>query len=248
MNKCSKKRSTNTTTRGPRHRFICQTRWQRPSEMDQFDSKWNHMVSVYWWCDCWQREPGEWFMDPYSHRQPKGDRRMLHSTTAKAKCNSQAASLILVFCRYCSIFRLSKCHLKKILLACLNTPLKKNNTSIFLWKALLITSVISWLFYFESTGVVWILNTMLTLCGNRHKTEGKEQCRRWVCSKPVFEQEQNAKQATAKQATESSPAERAELKTLAGTTEAALSMWPELKTTYGAFRNSGDPKKKNYML
>lgn len=113
---------------------------------------------------------------------------------------------------------------------------------MFLWNALLITSVISWLFYFESTGVVWILNTMLTLCGHRLKTEGKEQCRRRVCSKPVFEQEQNAKQATAKQATESSPAERAELKTLAGTTEAALSMWPELKTTYGAFRNSGDPK------
>lgn len=53
----------------------------------------------------------------------------------------------------------------------------------------------------------------------------------------VFEQEQ-----TAKQATESSPAERAELKTLAGTTQATHSMWPELKTMYGIFRNSGDPK------
>lgn len=42
--------------------------------------------------------------------------------------------------------------------------------------------------------------------------------------KAVFEQEQNAKQATAKQATESSAAERAELETLAGTTEAAQSM------------------------
>lgn len=137
---------------------------------------------------------------------------------------------------------------EKILLACLNTALKNDNTSIFLWKGLLYTSVISWLFCFESTGVVWILNTMLTLCGHRHKTEGKEQCRRWVCSKPVFEQEQNVKQATAKQATESSPAERAELKTLAGTTEAALSMWPELKTTYGAFRNSGDSCKKRVIL
>lgn len=60
--------------------------------------------------------------------------------------------------------------------------------------------------------------------------------------KAVFEQEQNAKQATAKQATESSAAERAELETLAGTTEAAQSMWPELKPTYGVFTESSDSK------
>lgn len=59
----------------------------------------------------------------------------------------------------------------------------------------------------------------------------------------MFEQEQNAKQATAKQAAESSPAERAELETLAGTTEAAESMWPELNPTYGVFTESSDPKK-----
>lgn len=78
---------------------------------------------------------------------------------------------------------------------------------------------------------------VLTVCGHRHKDKGKEQDRCWICTKPVFEHEQNAKQAT-----ESSPAERAELETLAGTTEAAQSMWPELKPTYGVFTESSDPK------
>lgn len=77
----------------------------------------------------------------------------------------------------------------------------------------------------------------LTVCGHRHKDKGKEQDRCWICKKPVFEQQQNAKQAT-----ESSPAEMGELKTFAGTTEATQTMWPELKPVYGVFTESSDPK------
>lgn len=107
----------------------------------------------------------------------------------------------------------------------------------------LITSVLSWLICVKFR---WITNVSRL---DVDKDKGKEQGRcktRQTNKTAVFEQEQNAKQAT-----ESHPAERAELETLAGTTQAAHRMWPELQPTYGVFSESSDPedphgRKKNH--
>lgn len=210
------------TARGPRQRFICQTQRQRLSEMDQSDWNRRHIVAVYWWCDCWWKEK-----DLYSH-QPKGAKLTEASSIVRREppsldfnLNFSADTVASSGCQRAVALLRQPFH---IFVKCFTVVLP-------------ITSVISCLFYFEFTGVACILNVCWQDVDTGTKTRGRRQGRCWICTKAVFEQEQNAKQAT-----ESSPAERAELKTLAGTTQAALSMWPELKTTYGVFRNSSDPK------
>lgn len=97
---------------------------------------------------------------------------------------------------------------------------EKNKTK---WNILKAPELISIEAFFSVIDAFLVFNykRVLTVCGHRHQDAAKEQDRCCICRKPVFEQEKNAKQATAKQAPESSPAERDELETLAGTTEAA---------------------------
>lgn len=199
--------------------------------MDQCDWNWRHIVAVYWWCDCWWKEHGGWwkFMELYSH-QPKGAKLTEVRSTVRRKTPSPDFNLDgELFCRYRSIFRLSECRWLVWITLSYFCEMFHCCAPYHIIYILLLLFWIHW----------WGVHPkyLLTGCGHRNKSKGKEHGRCWICTKAVFEQEQNAKQAT-----ESSPAERAELKTLAGTTQSALSMWPELKTTYGVFRNNGDPK------